>query len=315
MHSEQTTNCPDFSRLRRALLLGLCLAGTVRHAAAAGELLTVLFPDIGEPYRKVFNEIVQGIEEYPGVRVQAIAVGSGTDLGELQAALKRSGPRAVIALGRQGLKAAGGLDPGIVVAGGIASAPDTERWRGISLAPDPALLFAQLRTLVPGARRVFAVFNPQQSAAMMRLAREAARSQGLELNGLEAVDLASAVRRYESAFASADGRRDAVWLPQDSVAADEGTVLPLVLRESWERGVPLFSSSMLHVKKGVLFALYPNNVGLGRDLAALALGSEPRAPGLTPLRAVRLAFNIRTASHIGLHVDAEQQRSFSAVFP
>jgi putative ABC transport system substrate-binding protein len=88
-----------------------------------------------------------------------------------------------------------------------------------------------------------------------------------------------------------------------------------VLRESWERGVPLFSSSMLHVKKGVLFALYPNNVGLGRDLAALALGPEPRTPGLAPLRAVRLAFNIRTASHIGLRVDAEQQRSFSAVFP
>ncbi|MGB9989970.1 ABC transporter substrate-binding protein [Massilia sp. SM-13] len=315
MQPEQTTICPDVSRLRRALLLGLCLAGTVRPAVAAGELLTVLFPDIGEPYRKVFNEIVQGIEEYPGVRVQAIAVGSGTDLGELQASLKRSGARAVIALGRQGLKAAGGLDPGIVVAGGIASAPDTERWRGISLAPDPALLFAQLRTLVPGVRRVFAVFNPQQSAAVMRLAREAARSQGLELNGLEAADLASAVRRYESAFAGADGRRDAVWLPQDSVAADESTVLPLVLRESWERGVPLFSSSMLHVKKGVLFALYPNNVGLGRDLAALALGPEPRTPGLVPLRAVRLAFNIRTASHIGLRVDAEQQRSFSAVFP
>lgn len=315
MQPEQTTICPDVSRLRRALLLGLCLAGTVRPAVAAGELLTVLFPDIGEPYRKVFNEIVQGIEEYPGVRVQAIAVGSATDLGELQASLKRSGARAVIALGRQGLKAAGGLDPAMVVAGGIASAPDTERWRGISLAPDPALLFAQLRTLVPGVRRVFAVFNPQQSAAVMRLAREAARSLGLELNGLEAADLASAVRRYESAFAGADGRRDAVWLPQDSVAADESTVLPLVLRESWERGVPLFSSSMLHVKKGVLFALYPNNVGLGRDLAALALGPEPRTAGLAPLRAVRLAFNIRTASHIGLRVDAEQQRSFSAVFP
>ncbi|UGQ48684.1 ABC transporter substrate binding protein [Massilia endophytica] len=304
------------SRLRPAILLSLLGLGPLCRALAAppGELLTVLFPDIGDPYRKIFNEIVQGIEEYPGSRVVAIPVSSGTDTAELQSAMKRNGGRIVIALGRQGLKAASALDPAVLVVGGIASVPEEGKWRGISLMPDPALLFSSLRNLVPGVKRVIVVFHPQQSGASVRLAKEAARSQGLELAGYEAPDLASAVRRYEAAFAAADGRRDAVWLPQDSIGADEATVLPLVLRESWERAVPLFSSSMLHVKKGVLFALYPNNVALGRDLAALALNGD-RQHGLAPLRAVRLAFNARTASHIGLRVDAEQQRSFDAVFP
>jgi putative ABC transport system substrate-binding protein len=71
---------------------------------------------------------------------------------------------------------------------------------------------------------------------------------------------------------------------------------------------------MLHVKKGVLFALYPDNTGLGRELAALALAPEPGRTGLAPLRAVRVAFNTRTAGHIGLIVNVEQHQ-IDAIYP
>ena len=295
----------------------LASASGSTSASPHPEQIAVLFPDIGEPYRKVFGEIVGGVEQQAQGKVRAIAVGPGQDAGELQAALRRAGTRTVIALGRQGLKTAGGFDGMGIVVGGITSLPDQDKWRGISLMPDPALLFGWLKTLAPGIRRVIVVYSPQQSQAAVRLARDAARSHGLELVALEAHDLAEAVRRYEAVFAGADGRRDAIWLPQDAVTADESTVLPLVLRESWNRSVPLFSSSMLHVKKGVLFALYPDNGGLGRDLATLALAAaagEPGRAGLQPLRAVRIAFNTRTAGHIGLGVNIEQHQ-FDVVFP
>src|SRR5204862_5215720 len=98
----------------------------------------------------------------------------------------------------------------------------------------------------------------------------------------------------------------------------EATILPIVLRESWNRGVPIFSSSVLHVKKGALFALYPNNVGLGRDLATLARAlsnGEPVPRGIMPLRAVRTALNTRTASHMGLAIASVQQLAFDALYP
>ncbi len=304
-------------RMRLSLLPAL-LAGTVASAAAPhGEPVAVLYPDIGEPYRKVFAEIVGGIEQQARGKVLAIPVDAGQEAAELQASLRRAGARTVIALGRQGLKTASGLDGIGIVVGGITSLPEQDRWRGIGLMPDPSLLFDWLKTLVPGVKRVIVVYSPQHSQAAVKLARDAARSHGLELVALEAHDLAEAVRRYEAAFAGADGRRDAVWLPQDAVTVDEATVLPLVLRESWNRSVPLFSSSMLHVKKGALFALYPDNAGLGRDLAVLAqapAGGEAARPGLQPLRAVRVAFNTRTAGHIGLGVNIEQHH-FDAVFP
>jgi putative ABC transport system substrate-binding protein len=285
---------------------------------ASAQSLTVLYPEIGEPYRSVFAEIIQGIEEQSKAKVRGIAL-AGEPV-DVRTALKNG--KVVIALGRQGLRAAETLDPSTgVVVGGVGAAPETERGgslSGISLTPDPALLFALLKNLLPATRRVIVVYNPQTNEPLMRLAREAARAQGLELVALEAANLAGAARIYETQLAAADGRHDALWLLQDPVTAEETTILPMVLKESWSRNLPVFSSSVLHVKKGVLFGLYPNNLQLGRDLATLALAiqnGETVRRGVAPLRAVRAALNIRTASHIGLNLVASQQRAFDAVFP
>ncbi len=289
----------------------------VQSAAA----IAVIYPDIGEPYRSIFAKIIEGIEGQLKAQVHAYPMPPNAEPAELNAQLKRNGTKVAIALGRQGLKLASALDRDIaVVVGGVLAVPEAENRNltGISLTPDPALLFARLKNLLPGVKRVLVVYDPQHNEWLIKLAREAAKAQGLELVAQEARDLASAARLYEAAFAGADGRRDAVWLPQDATTVDEGTVLPLVLKESWNRGVPIFSSSFLHVKKGALFALYPNNVELGRTLANSALGvlsGEARKRGVAPLREVHIAVNLRTASHMGLNIGYQQQRSFDFIFP
>lgn len=285
---------------------------------AAGQV-AVVFPDIGEPFRKVFTEIISGIEAQLNGRVLGFPVGASQDPAELAAAVKRGGARVVVALGRQGIRAAGSLDPAsTLIVSGVSSVPDGERHYGVCLTPDPALLFAQLKSLVPAARRVVTVYNPQNNDWLVKLARDAARAASLELLALEARDLASAARQFESAFAGADAKRDAVWLPIDPTTVDEGTILPIVLREAWNRNVALFSSSFLHVKRGALFALYPNNPELGKNLGNLAialLSGEPPARGVTPLRDVHAALNLRTASHIGLAIPVRVQRGFNFLYP
>ncbi len=297
----------------------LAQAGEAQRRQHSAESIAILFPDIGEPYRKVFADIVDGIDEQAHMRVRSYRIGANQDPAELTATLKHNGTRVVIALGRQGLNAAATVDPAMgVVIGGVVSVPDAERQVGICLTPDPALLFAQLRSLLPTAKRVIVIYNPQQNDWLIRLAREAARGAGLELAAFEARDLAGAARLYETLLAGADAHRDALWLPQDSTTVDETTILPLVLREAWNRSVPIFSSSVLHVKKGALFALYPNNVELGRNLASLAIGmasGELPRKGVSPLREVYAALNLRTASHIGLSLGARQQRGFDFLFP
>jgi putative ABC transport system substrate-binding protein len=248
--------------------------------------------------------------------VRSYPVDPKVDTAELNATLKHNNTRVVIALGRQGLNATVGLDRDItVLAGGVLLLSDAENVAGISLTPDPALLFSRLRSLLPDLRRVIVVYDPQKSDWLIRLARDAARAQGLELQAHVATELGKAAQLYPQLFANADSRRDAVWLPHDSTTVEESIILPMVLRESWNSGVPLFSSNVLHVKKGALFAMGPNNVELGRALASSAMNviNGDKRRSLVPLRDLQTAINTRTANHMGLNLS--QQHRFDYVYP
>ena len=305
-----------------ALLAAAAVSSSLRLAAAGGPVgpIAVLYPDIGEPYRSVFSRIIEGIEEKTQARVSSYAVGSQFNPQAISSELKRQEVRVVIALGRNGLKAASALDREIaVVVGGVLSVQENDLRSNVvqTLAPDPHLLFARLKALSPRTQRVHVVYEPRQNAWLLKLAREAARNQGIELVAHEAGDLKTAVSLYQSVFSTADPRRDALWLPQDSTTVEESVILPLVLQESWTRGMPVFSSNVSHVRRGVLFALYPNNVELGRNLASSALGlasGQPVGRGVQPLREVLTAFNSRTAHHLGLPRQALQQ-NFDLIFP
>jgi len=312
----------DESRCRLAtLLLGAVLLFFTALAWAAGEnTIAVIYPDIGEPYREIFTKIITGIENKIGSRVANYPVRSDTDIDTLKASLLRRNTKVVIALGRQGMKTATALNTGIaVVVGGVLSVPENEA-RGqpvISLSPDPALLFARMKALMPAARRVFVVYDPNINGWLMKLAKEAALAQGLEWVAYEAQDVRSAVRFYQEIFSVADDRHDVLWLPQDSTTVEESSILPLVLQASWNQSIAVFSSNSAHVRRGVLFSLYPDNVALGRSLAGLAQGilisGDYGRRGMLPLRDVQSAVNLRTAQHLG--INPGRMKNFDTTFP
>lgn len=317
---------------RLALDADSAATGAALRTAAANHAVTkvalhgpggiaVIYPDIGEPYRSVFSKIIEGIEEKARTRVVSYPVGAQLDALALMSELRRQDIRVVIALGRNGLRAATALDRNIgIIAGGIIYAPDapTRDMAVHSLAPDPHLLFARLKAMMPAVRRVFVVYDARQNAWLIRLAQEAAKMHGLELSAIDAPDLKAATRHYQDIFSLADARKDALWLPQDSTTVEESSVLPMILQESWSRGVAVFSSSVGHVRRGALFALYPNNVELGRNLASTALSHLATSPlgsrGVTPLKEVLVAVNVRTASHLGLMIGAKPM-GIDLVFP
>ncbi len=304
-----------------AMLLFLtALVITLPAWAASENMIAVIYPDIGEPYREIFAKIIEGIEDKVGSRVANYPVRADTDIDMLKASLLRQNTKVVIALGRQGMKTATALNNSVsVVVGGVLTVPEDEA-RGqpvVSLSPDPALLFARMKALMPAARRVFVVYDPGFNGWLLKLAKEAARVQGLELVAYEAQDLHSAVRFYQKIFSAADGDSDVLWLPQDPTTVEESSILPLVLQESWNQGIAVFSSNFGHVRRGVLFSLYPDNVALGKSLAGLAQGilisGDYGRRGMMPLRDVQSAVNLRTAQHLGLNQG--RQQSFDMTFP
>lgn len=282
--------------------------------------IAVIYPDIGEPYRLVFEQIIDGIEDGVGNRIATIAVGASADIDELKGNLRKQNIKVVIALGHQAMKVAVMLERDIgVVVGGIIAPPENEL-RHVpvnSLSPDPALLFSLLKELMPTVCRVFTVYDQRQNGWLIRLAKESARSQGLELVAYEVHDLRGAVLAYQDIFASAVMHQDTVWLLQDSITAENGTVLPLVLQESWNRNLAVFSSSFGHVRRGALFSLYPDNAALGHHLAHSALeyldSGEYGTHGMILLREVLTAINLRTADHLG--IKPGNIRKYGMVFP
>ena len=298
---------------------GKKIANKIAQASIEGNI-AVIYPDIGEPYRSIFAQIIGGIESKTKRRVANFALAPNVDVDQLNKTLLSQNTRVVIALGRQGVKVASTLDSeiGVVMAGVLTATDDEIRdYEVNSLAPDPALLFARLKGMMPGVRRIFTIYDPRQNAWMMKLAKDSAHNLGMELVAYEAQDLHAAMKDYQTIFATAESKRDALWLPQDSTTVEDSTVVPMVLQESWSHNLAVFSSSFGHVRRGVLFSLYPNNEEFGRHLGGSALGylanGENEATGMLPLREVLMAINLRTAKHLG--VNTERQQSFDTTFP
>lgn len=282
--------------------------------------IAVLYPNIREPYQGVFLKIISGIEEGIKAPVKRYPVDEAESLSTIESQLAREPPKAIIALGRGGLVAAeklGNKWP-IVVGAVLGTAnSNTQNFSGITLEPDPDILFHWLNTLTPAVKRVTVVYNQKHGAQSMARAREAAKAHGLALNALPAENLRVAAGLYRNFLNESAASSEALWLLQDETTLDENALLPVILKEAWDKNLVVFSSTPDHVKKGALFSLYPDNVGMGRSLAALALEQAAQAKSRTmqPLRDLLVAVNLRTAEHLGLRLPSHERHKFDMVFP
>ncbi|MBA4374351.1 MAG: hypothetical protein C0402_15980 [Thermodesulfovibrio sp.] len=301
--------------------LSCLLCCSTAHAKTAS--VAVLYPDVREPYRSVFLEIVRGMEEelgQPVVHYRLTDEPNSTD--NLIARMKNDRIQVVVTLGRAGYAAAKSISRVLpVVIGAVLLTPgqDTQGLSGISLTPDPEILFARLKDLAPNARDVTVIYDPNHKTGEIARAQKAAQTMGLTLHALPSTDLRQSAAIYQKVLLDIGDSSVAIWLPQHNAAMDEQAMLPLVLREAWDKRFVVFSSNLDHVRKGALFSLYPDNFGMGRSLAAMARsraqGLSSRVATIEPLRDVLTAVNLRTAEHLGLSFSSTAIRKFGLTFP
>jgi putative ABC transport system substrate-binding protein len=296
-----------FFEYRKILLLLLLSVSSWASATDAA----VIYPQLPEPYRAIFDTIIQGIEEEIGKSVVKLPLDKDGDLTAVSAVLKNkrvdSSDKVAIFLGKQSLRAEELMDDGGVpfILGAVLEVEE-HQWEQhpiLSLTPDPVLLFLRLKVLMPSARRVVVVYSPK-NAWLIKLAQAAAKQYKLKLDAYEAHDLQTAVGFYRTFFSQANSQQDALWLLQDAMTVEESAILPLVLRESWNGNLVIFSSNYSHVKRGVLFSLYPDSFAMGKSLGRLAK-TLLRSPGkvkngMRSLRDVKGAINFRTLRRTGL---------------
>ncbi|MEW6353404.1 MAG: ABC transporter substrate binding protein [Pseudomonadota bacterium] len=300
-----------------AVLLLFLASGLCASAYAQPKILAVIYPDVEEPYKNIFDEIIAGIVAYPSISVKRYTLGKNFDSDNLRAWLDAEKPAAVITLGQRGLDAARTLDEKTPVVAGAVMLSDNSAPNiiGMSLTPHPAKLFAQLHNLASAIKRVHVVYTPTQNTWLIDLAKESVTQYNLELIAHPAQSLSEAALLYQDVMNNSNTKTDAVWLLSDK-SLDEDAVLDVILKTAWDRKLVMFSSNLSHAKKGALFSLYPDNQALGRTLADMAVNHERvNGASITPLSDVRTAVNVRAAAHLQLSITPEQRRDFGLVFP
>jgi putative ABC transport system substrate-binding protein len=307
-----------------AYVLALLGCFSVPLASAAAEpAVGVVYPDIREPFRGVFLSIAKGIGSGIGSEPQLYALPDTQDVSAVEEWVTSSGIQVVIALGSRGpsiSEALSGVVP--VVIGAVHISPELigRQYSGIALNPDPNLMLQRLKFFAPGVQRVTLVYHREREAWLVEKAADAARKLGLELNPIPVDRLHEAVNTYGEVLSNQRSGTDALWLSQDSAVLDEHAVLPLILREAWNRKLIVFSTNPAHVRRGILFALYPDNFNMGHSLGRMALelakrSANPKNQGVQVLRDVSIAVNVRTANHFGLRYTKEVLRDIDLVFP
>ncbi|KPK37783.1 MAG: hypothetical protein AMJ69_10370 [Gammaproteobacteria bacterium SG8_47] len=311
------------SNIRRTLLaiVGLmCLYAPL--TLAADNRVGVVYPDIREPYLSIFTAIVSGVRQASFDEVETLAVTTETTAEDVRRWRDQKGLAGVVMLGRHGTELAQALKDDVpLVIGAVTLSPGLRETRlpGIALDPDPNAIFRTIKKVTPNVKRVAVVFNESSSGWLIERASEAARSHGLELIPAPSANLSEALRQYKTLLNGGLSKDGALWLLSDRNVLDSKTILPYILQEAWDENVLVVSSSVEHVKRGALMAVYPDNVGLGTSLGKMLkaqLSGKGKAGGrdaLIMLLDTKVAVNLRTAKHLGLSSLRDRQSEIDTV--
>lgn len=285
---------------------------------AATPSVAVIYPELRAPYNKIFEDIADGVERKINGRTIRYILSKNYSQKELDDWIRKNDINICVALGGRGENAANNFAQDIpIVLSGVLQ-PKSISHPGISLAASPKKLFATLKKQKLNIKKVIVVYNPDKSEWLIKEAQSAASMHGLELVTYTTSSLSESAKIYRNVFKLLRVKDAAIWLPPDSTSIDNRTLLSIVLEQSWARNVVVFSSSPAHVNKGVLFAMYPDNLKLGQSLGAVALeklNGGIKLNRMVPVEDLKTAFNKRTAEHLGVRFTSEDLRNYDVVFP
>ncbi len=307
-----------FTRIAIAVSVCWCFICTPVLAASK---VGIIIPELRAPFNEIFDSVADGIESELGKPTSRLILEKNYSPGKVTGWLSANKIDAVITLGSRGKKAAVYLPNEMpIVLGGLLSAPSpTNPHPGLALTPEPGAMFGLLKKLDASRSKVVVVYNPLKYQWLIDLAKRQAVENKLQLVEYKATDLKQAAIIYNEVLSGSELDKTALWLLQDRTVVDSKVVLPFILEKSWQRDMIVFSSALGHVSKGVLFAMYPNNVAHGEQLAEMLqqvkTGGSKYGNRIYPSSGLQKAINSRTAEHLGIKKTKSELREYDVVFP
>ena len=312
---------PPTLLLRRLLVVTISLLMISPELALPAErpelAIALLYPQSTSSARAVYDDIRDSVSR--GVKsrgyryVEMVLQQAGSDRDALRQWADRNDIASVVALGRLANETARSLKPEIPVIAGALNLEQTPDTSGISLTPNPKLLFGRLKELAPDISRVLIICNPDRDAQLLRAARASARELQLEISQFAAGDIRDATQHYYNVFRYSNPRTDAIWIIDDSLV-DANVTLPKIMENAWASNFVLISNVLDHVSRGALLATFVDPNALGERLAQLATDAASGKPvGQLLGEDVQFAVNARVASHLGLQLNERSKLRYGLV--
>lgn len=296
------------------VIFGIILLASWAHPRAAANELIVVYPQVKPPFDEIFQQIINGIEHQHPQPLRLYQIDGKTQVADIAKELTKDSNDLVIALGKSSYQVARQIQSSnSVVVGALPLQPSNIA--GISLLTDPKILLNSLKMLAPAVNTVH-VLHSESSRWLIQSAIDASATVGIDVVAEEVNDLKQAVNRYQELLQTIDPATTALWLPLDSITANEQVILPKILELAWERDIVVFSSKPEHAKRGALFSTFPDHFELGRELVIMVeqLAQGTIAATVVPTQQVQLAVNLRTANHLGLVYKPEVLRKIAITF-
>ncbi len=287
----------------------------VPTASLAAPLL-VVYPEAPEPYREAFAQMMEGLArtaQKPLLQKTLTATTTPEEFRDWLIGAARD--ETVVLLGHKALSFYGHDPPPgrAVIVGGISALPGQTPLPGVSLTLDPALYLQMLHELLPNIRRVVVYCNAQERPWIAQV-EKAATAARIEVEGVVVTDAFDVARQLGTTFQTLNPKTTALWFGRNTLTLNPDLLYSYVLEQTWDRGIAAFSETVSLAKYGLLFALYPNYTEVGVEIGAL-VQRNARPAGLRFSRAGQLAFNMRTARHLGVVLRDDLIRRAKPLFP
>lgn len=279
-----------FAIAMAALLLPLAQP---RVRALGSDRVAVVCDCLGDAYK----EALDGIRQALGREPEVLPPDAGA--AAFITAARQNPGRIYIAVGRDALRYATSVKPGLPVVGtmilrGDAATGGTPLAAEVDLDVPPRLLLQKIHQLFPRASRLGVLVSGNvDRAALVVSARELALSIQLsEVSGPESL---------LKAFLALKGKADLVVTFPDNTLYNGATVKPLVLASLEER-LPIVGFSAAFVHAGAAAGVFADFREAGRQAAEAALRLEPAQSEHTaePPRKLTVAVNQRVLRLLGL---------------
>ena len=301
----------------RLCLCLLLLLSSVPVTLAADFVVVVKSREV-EPYEIALKSLRRTLKEsgYDPIIGEYVLPESGQEKSGLLADIRKKDPRLIVTLGSAATSQISKAIKDIPVTFCMVLNPQASGFirsmsasgnnlTGGSLDISIQTQFEALRSIVPSAKKVGVIYNPDETESVVVQARRTAREMGLELVAVAI----NSEEKVPEALRSLDKSIDALWSVADSTAFSSGS-MKVILLHTLQNRIPFMGLSPAFVKAGALLALDADYQEVGAQCGGLAAriltGDHPSSlPITTPQRAT-LYVNLKTAETIGLKIPADR---------